>query len=108
MRIAVVGPVHPWRGGIAQYLGLLGEALMDRAEVRGVTLTRQYPGFLFPGASQIDANAPRPRFPVTAWIDSIGPWTWRRAAAQLESFAPGLVVLKWWLPFFGPAFASSV
>src|SRR5438876_670003 len=83
MRIAVVGPLHPWRGGIAQYLGLLGEALGARAEVRGVTFTRQYPGFLFPGESQIDETAPRPSFPVVHLLDSIGPWSWRRAGAHL-------------------------
>jgi glycosyltransferase involved in cell wall biosynthesis len=31
-----------------------------------------------------------------------------RTAARLEAFAPGTVVLKWWLPFFAPSFASSV
>jgi len=108
MRIALVGPVHPWRGGIAQFLGLLGEALQSRAEVRAVTFTRQYPGFLFPGESQRDPAAEPPRFPVSAALDSIGPWTWRRAASRLEAFAPGLAVLKWWIPFFGPAFASAV
>src|SRR6185503_4236778 len=79
-----------------------------RAEVRGVTFTRQYPNSLFPGTSQLDPNAERPRFPTDALLDSIGPLSWRRTAAQLERFEPGLVVLKWWMPFFGPAFASSV
>jgi D-inositol-3-phosphate glycosyltransferase len=108
MRIALVGPLHPWRGGLAQYLGLLGEALMPRAEVRGVTFTRQYPNFLFPGTSQLDPTAERPRFPTDSLLDSIGPMSWRRTAEHLERFAPGVVLLKWWMPFFGPAFASSV
>ncbi len=107
-RVALVGPLHPWRGGLAQYLQLLGEALTAGAEVRAVTFTRQYPGFLFPGTSQFDAQAPRPNFPTAALLDSIGPWSWRRTAAHLEAFAPGAVVLKWWMPFFAPAFASSV
>jgi glycosyltransferase involved in cell wall biosynthesis len=108
VRIAVVGPLAPWRGGLAQYLALLGEALATRAEVRGVTFTRQYPDLLFPGRTQFDAAAERPRFPVAALLDSIGPWTWRRTAAHLERFAPGAVILKWWMPFFAPSFASSV
>jgi glycosyltransferase involved in cell wall biosynthesis len=108
MRIALLGPLAPWRGGLAQYLGLLGEALRAHAEVRAVTFTRQYPGFLFPGQSQLDPAAERPSFPVEHLLDSIGPHTWRRAAASLERFAPGAVVLKWWMPFFAPAFASAV
>ena len=107
-RLALLGPLHPWRGGLAQYLQLLGEALESHAEVRAVTFTRQYPEFLFPGTSQLDPAAPRPRYPTEALLDSIGPWSWRRTAAHLERFAPGVVVLKWWMPFFGPSFASSV
>ncbi len=108
MRLALVGPLAPWRGGLAQYLGLLGEALMAHGEVRGVTFTRQYPGFLFPGTSQRDPAAELPRFPVEALLDSIDPSSWRRVAARLEAFAPGVVVLKWWIPFFAPSFASVV
>jgi D-inositol-3-phosphate glycosyltransferase len=108
MRIALVGPLAPWRGGLAQYLALLGEALSRKADVLGVTFTRQYPEFLFPGSSQLDPEAERPRFPVESLLDSIGPASWRRTATRLEAFAPGAVVLKWWLPFFAPSFASSV
>jgi len=107
-RIGLLGPIHPWRGGLAQYLGLLGEALQSHAEVRAVTFTRQYPGFLFPGTSQFDPDAPRPGFPTEHLLDSIGPLTWKRASGALDAFAPGAIVLKWWMPFFAPSFASSV
>jgi D-inositol-3-phosphate glycosyltransferase len=108
VRVALLGPLAPWRGGLAQYLAMLGEALMPRAEVRGWTFTRQYPGLLFPGESQLDPAAARPVFPVEATLDSIAPPSWRRTAAALEEFAPGLVILKWWVPFFAPSFASAV
>lgn len=107
-RIALLGPLHPWRGGLAQYLGLLGGALKARAEVSAVTFTRQYPDFLFPGTSQFDPDARRPDFPTASMLDSIGPLSWRRTAAHLERFAPAAVVLKWWMPFFAPSFASAV
>ena len=107
-RIGLVGPLHPWRGGLAQYLQLLGETLQSRAEVSAVTFTRQYPDFLFPGTSQFDPDAPKPLFPTAAMLDSIAPWTWRRTASHLERFAPAAVILKWWMPFFAPSFASAV
>jgi len=108
MRIALLGPLAPWRGGLAQYLGLLGDALTRHADVLGLTFTRQYPGLLFPGTSQVDPDADRPSFPVERVLDSIGPWSWRTTAARLERFAPAAVILKWWVPFFAPSFASSV
>ncbi len=107
-RVALLGPLAPWRGGLAQYLAMPGEALMRDATVRGWTFTRQYPGLLFPGGSQLDPDAERPRFPVEATLDSIGPWSWPRTARAMERFAPGAVILKWWMPFFAPSFASSV
>ncbi len=107
-RIALLGPLAPWRGGLAQYLALLGEALMARADVRGVTFTRQYPGLLFPGRSQFDPATERPPFPVEAQLDSVLPLSWWRTAAALERFAPGAVILKWWMPFFAPSFATAV
>ena len=107
-KIALLGPLHPWRGGLAQYLQFLGEALERHAQVNAVTFTRQYPGLLFPGTSQFDLDAPRPRFLTVPMLDSINPVTWRRTAAQLERWTPGAVVLKWWMPFFGPSFASAV
>src|SRR5258706_16163040 len=107
-RIALLGPLHPWRGGLAQYLQLLGETLEAHAQVHAVPFPRQYPGLLFPGSSQLDERAPRPHFPTAALLDSIAPWTWRRTAAHLERFAPAAVILKWWMPFFAPAFASAV
>ncbi len=107
-RIALVGPLAPWRGGLAQYLAQLGEALVPYADVQGVTFTRQYPGLLFPGASQLDPAATRPSFPVAALLDTIDPLSWRRAAAHLVRLAPEAIILKWWMPFFGPAFAGAV
>ncbi len=108
MRVGLLGPLAPWRGGLAQYLGLLGETLGARAEVRGITFTRQYPDRLFPGQSQLDPQAPVPRFPVESMLDSIGPSSWRRVARRFEEWAPGAVILKWWMPFFAPSFASAV
>lgn len=107
-RVGLLGPLAPWRGGLAQYLALLGEALQPTAEVRGWTFTRQYPEFLFPGSSQLDAAAARPPYPVEATLDSIQPLSWRGTAKKLEAFAPGAMILKWWMPFFAPSFASAV
>ena len=88
--VALLGPLHPWRGGLAQYLQLLGEALEPHAEVRAVTFTRQYPGFLFPGhePAAIPTRRGRRSRPRRCSIRS-GRWSWRRTAAHLERFAPG-------------------
>ena len=54
MKIALVGPTYPLRGGIAQYTTLLCRALRARHEVGFFSLKRQYPRLLFPGKTQTD------------------------------------------------------
>ena len=104
--IAVFGPFHPYRGGIAHHTTLLAAALAERHPVLGVNFTRLYPGVLFPGRTQFDASrAPlaAPGVRVERLVDSIGPHTWPRAARAVRAHGTRLLIVQWWHPFFAPA-----
>jgi D-inositol-3-phosphate glycosyltransferase len=106
LRIGLVGIAWPMRGGIAQYTAILAGELAKRHRVDLVSFTRQYPSFLFPGKSQLDTSATPLRFPSTPLVDSIGPWSWERAARHLARGRPDALVYKYWMPFFAPAFGT--
>lgn len=106
MRIGLLGPAHPLRGGISQYLALLAGELSRGHEVHYLSLIRQYPSFLFPGQSQIDPSAHPLLVPNERVLDPTNPLTWRRAARRARSLELDALIYKWWLPFFGPAYAS--
>lgn len=106
LRFGVVGVAWPMRGGIAQYTAILASELARRHRVDLVSFTRQYPSFLFPGKSQLDTSADPLRFPSTPLVDSIGPWSWERAARHLARGRPDALVYKYWMPFFAPAFGT--
>ena len=105
-RIAVLGPVHPLRGGIALHTARWAAALRDVGhEVRVFSFARQYPSILFPGTSQFDAGDPvcdlgEP--PPEAILDSVGPWTWQAAIRALRDYRPEVLVVQRWHPFFAP------
>lgn len=108
-RIAIVGPIHPLRGGIAQHTeGVVSEARARGHDVRVVSYRRQYPRVLFPGRTQIDDRSAPPEATsgVSASIDSLVPTTWWRAASEVRAFAPDIVVLQRWHPFFAPLLAT--
>ncbi|MBY0278143.1 glycosyltransferase [Candidatus Binatia bacterium] len=110
LRIAVVGPLHPFRGGIALH-GAEMAAAADRAghDVRVLSYARLYPGFLFPGRTQLDpdsAPAAVRSIEQRALLDSCTPWRWPRAARWLTAWRPDVVVLQRWHPFFAPALAT--
>lgn len=110
MRLAIVGPLHPLRGGIALHTAEMAVAARARGhEVRVLSYARLYPGAFFPGRTQLDPD-PEPAStaatPRAALIDSCLPWTWPRASGWLASWHPELVVLQRWHPFFAPALAT--
>ena len=114
MRIVIVGTAYPLRGGIAHYIALLREAFVHRGhEVRILTFKRQYPKLLFPGKSQDEASTGpsesqeklREQLAATdIVIDSINPITWMKAGVVAANFQPDLILFKYWIPFFAPAY----
>lgn len=106
MRVCVVGPAYPFRGGIAQHTTLLCKYLSERNEVNAVVFKRLYPKFLFPGKSQLDPSRRDGDLGAYALIDSLDPRSWVDAGRFVHDLKPDLVLIQWWQPFFGPCLAS--
>lgn len=106
LTIGLVGIAHPMRGGIAQYSALLARELSRRHRVEFVSYSRQYPSFLFPGRTQVDASEDPIRFPAVPLVDSIGPGSWLVAADHLAARRPDAVLFKYWMPFFAPSYGT--
>jgi len=109
VKVALLGPTHPYRGGIAHYTTLLARALAARHDVSIVSFSRLYPGFLFPGTTQFDSSEEAILPPVTPerLLDSVAPWTWSAAGRRLRAIAPDLLIVPWWHPFFGPSLGKA-
>ncbi len=106
MRWALLGPVHPYRGGIAHYGALLARELAREDEVAAFNYRRLYPGLLFPGRTQYDESASPLGVAAPRLLDSVNPLSWRRTAAAIAAAEPDALVCHWWQPFFGPALGS--
>jgi glycosyltransferase involved in cell wall biosynthesis len=109
VRVALLGPTHPHRGGIAHYTTLLARAFAREDEVHLISFSRLYPGLLFPGTSQFDRSGDALLPPVAPepLLDSVNPATWMRAGARLRALRPDLLVVPWWHPFFGPSLGTA-
>ncbi len=106
MRIAVIGPTYPFRGGISHYTTLLTRELRQEHEVLLVSFKRQYPRWLFPGKSDREPEAGAVRESAEYMIDSLNPLTWLQTVRRITQFAPDLVVMQWWVPFWAVAWGG--
>ncbi|MFT5141511.1 MAG: D-inositol-3-phosphate glycosyltransferase [Rhodothermales bacterium] len=104
MRIALIGPFAPFRGGIAQFNDRLLQELESRSHrVLPLTFSRQYPDFLFPGTSQLDPSRSGSAEPI---IDSLNPISWRKAGRRIREFGADVAVSAYWTPHLAPALAG--
>ncbi len=105
MRLALLGPAPPFRGGIVTYFAMLARVLAQRGhELLWASFRRQYPRFLFPGTEQEGETAPWLRHANTPRFVPWSPWSWWRTYRDLRAFGPDAVVIKYWIPFFAPGF----
>ncbi len=112
-RIALVGPSFPHRGGIAHFVDRLAAELTTLGHLPVVvSFRRLYPNLLFPGKSQFEDTSDRSVRPrkipgsQLAVLDSLNPFSWRRAAFEIVDRKCEIVVLNHWLPFFAPALGT--
>jgi glycosyltransferase involved in cell wall biosynthesis len=108
-KIAIIGPAHPLRGGIANFNEALAKAFLnDGKEVKLFSFKLQYPAFLFPGTTQFDNGAAPHALKIETVLNSINPINWIISAFRIKAFKPDLIVVRFWLPFMGPCLGSVV
>lgn len=106
MHIVILGTAYPLRGGIAHYNALLYQELSKKHQVEIITFKRQYPSLLFPGKTQMETEGEMLRVPSKALVDSINPVNWIAVGKAIRRRKPDLIIMKYWLPFFGPCFGT--
>ena len=105
MKIVMVGPVWPFRGGIAQYTGAMCATLSARHEVRVHSYAMQYPKLLYKSPQRDPENTTFRFEPADYPINTMNPVTWRKTAAMIRREKPDLVIAQWWHPWFAPCYA---
>ena len=92
--VALIGPTHPYKGGIAQHTTELAFRLaQDGQDVRIESWSRQYPARLYPGQQRVSEPDGR-RFPgVTYDLSWRSPISWVRVGRRLAATADVVVIV---------------
>ncbi len=71
-----------------------------------VSFSLQYPGFLFPGKTQYDTGKGPNDLTIHTMINSVNPLNWGKVARHVKQQRPDYVIIRFWLPFMGPALGT--
>jgi glycosyltransferase involved in cell wall biosynthesis len=100
MRVAVIGPTSPLRGGIVAHTEGLCVALEARGHsVERIGIQRLFPQWITRARGCLPARS-RPREKT---LDALAPTTWRRLA---DSISADVIVAQHWSPVLAPALTT--
>lgn len=107
MKIVLISPAHPLRGGIAASSERLALELMDAGhEVVLYSFSLQYPEFLFPGKTQFSDEPAPPRLTIKTRINAINPFNWVKVGWEIAQERADLHIVRYWLPLMGPCLGT--
>jgi len=107
-KVIIIGPAHPLRGGgITTFNQRLAKEFNDLGDDCSIySFCLQYPSFLFPGKTQYTADPAPEDLKIFSVINSINPLNWIKIGNRIRKERPDIVVVRYWLPFMGPALGT--
>jgi glycosyltransferase involved in cell wall biosynthesis len=107
MNVGIIGPAWPLRGGLADFDERFARELQAMGhEVTIYSYSLQYPSILFPGKTQLTDSPPPAGLHIVPLINSVNPLNWLKAGARIRRDAQDILVVRYWMPFMGPALGT--
>jgi glycosyltransferase involved in cell wall biosynthesis len=106
-KVVIIGPGHPLRGGLATFNQRLAKEFIDQGNECSIySFSLQYPSFLFPGKTQYSDEPAPENLIIHSAINSVNPFNWIKVGNRLKKERPDIIIVRYWLPFMGPALGT--
>ena len=103
-RWGLVGPVRPFRGGIAQYTTMLHREFSRQGRAMTISFRQLYPRWIYPGRSLHEpGEAIDGESGVSYSLTPYNPFSSTRAAQHFKAGGVEGVIVMWWTVFLAPA-----
>ena len=103
-KIVLIGPVYPYKGGIAHYTSLLYRTLAEKYNVEMISYKMQYPKILFRKEQKDYSNAMFQVENTQFLIHTANPFNIIRVGKMVKKKNPDMVIMQWWHPYFAPCY----
>ena len=106
-QLIIIGPAWPLRGNLAAFDEKLATVFIAAGIPTSInTFSLQYPGFLFPGATQYSSDPAPTNLSIEVSINSINPLNWIKVGLRIRKEKPSLIIVRYWIPFMGPCLGT--
>lgn len=103
-KIVLIGPVYPYKGGIAHYTSLLYRTLVKKYDVSMISFKMQYPKLLFKKEQKDYSNDMFKVENTQFLIHTANPFNIIKIGRKIRKLQPDLVIMQWWHPYFAPCY----
>lgn len=104
MKIAILSPFYPYRGGISQLSARFYIELAKTNIVKAFSFSTLYPNFLFPGKTQMVTDSDDATvIDSDRILSSVNPLSYINTAKSINRFGPDILIIPYWMSFLGPA-----
>ncbi len=107
-RIVLIGPIEPFRGGIAHSSTILANELAKENDLLVLSFKRLYPTIFYPGKFQKAKGKPPENIRTEFVLDSLNPLSWIKAVKKIKEFQADAVVFEWWTTFLVPCYTFII
>lgn len=104
LKIVLIGPVYPYKGGIAHYTSLMYRALAKKHETKMLSYKMQYPKLLFKKKQRDYSNDMFKIEDTEFRIHTASPFNIIGVGKYIRKWKPDLVIIQWWHPYFAPCY----
>lgn len=101
----IIGPVAPFRGGIAETQYELATHLqMSGKKVQLLTFSKLYPKILFPGKNQKTKKKQQRSLKISESIHAYNPLQWGKVVREINQLNPRNLIFRYYTPFLAPVY----
>ena len=101
----IIGPVAPFRGGIAETQYELATHLqMSGKKVQLLTFSKLYPKILFPGKNQKTKEKQQRSLKISESIHAYNPLQWTKVVREINQLNPRNLIFRYYTPFLAPVY----
>ncbi len=109
MKITILGPAYPYRGGIAAFNDRVAiEFMAEGHDVNVENFSLQYPEFLFPGKTQYNPSESPSDVKMERSVNSVNPLNWISVGKKIRRYSPDILMVRYWLPFMAPCLGTII